>query len=94
MDETDNSATIALLWEKLKIPFKIETDYLKTQMESFRNELRSDRGFRSDAWQQAAQFAVDHNTNLEEALQWSDYSLNGVFVGEKILEIMPHGLLC
>ena len=83
MDQTDNSANIALLWEKLKIPFKIETDYLKTQMESFRNELRSDRGFRSDAWQQAAQFAVDHNTNLEEALQWSDYSLNGVFIGEK-----------
>ena len=83
IDETDNSATIALLWEKLKIPFKVEVDYVKTQMESFRKELRSDRGFRSDSWQQAAQFAVDHNMNLEEALQWSDYSINGVFVGEK-----------
>ncbi len=82
-NETDNSATVSLMWEKLEIPFKVEVDYVTSQMQSFRNELRSDRGFRSDAWQQAAQFAVDHNTNLEEALQWSDYSLNGVFVGEK-----------
>ncbi len=32
---------------------------------------------------QAAQFASDHNANLEEGLRWSDYSLNGVFIGEK-----------
>ena len=83
MNETENSAVIALMWEKLKIPFKVEVDYVQTQMQSFRNELRSNKGFRSDAWQQAAQFAVDHNTNFDEALQWSDYSLNGVFVGEK-----------
>jgi hypothetical protein len=83
MDETENSATIALLWEKLKIPFKVEVDYVNTQMESFRKELRTSKGFKSDVWQEAAQFAADHNTNLDEALQWSDYSLNGQFVGEK-----------
>jgi hypothetical protein len=83
MNETENGATIALMWEKLKIPFKVEVDYVKTQMESFRKELKSNKGFRPDAWQQAAQFASDHNTNLEEALQWSDYSINGIFVGQK-----------
>jgi hypothetical protein len=83
MNETENGATIALMWEKLKIPFKVEIDYVKTQMESFRKELKSNKGFRPDAWQQAAQFASDHNTNLEEALQWSDYSINGIFVGQK-----------
>jgi hypothetical protein len=82
-NETDNSAVVSLMWEKLEIPFKVEVDYVQTQLQAFRNELRSDKGFRSDAWQQAAQFAVDHNANLDEALQWSDYSLNGVFVGEK-----------
>ncbi len=75
MDETDNSATVALLWEKLKIPFKVEVDFVKTQMESFRKELRTSKGFKSDVWQEAAQFAADHNTNIDEALQWSDYSL-------------------
>lgn len=60
-DQADNSATVALLWEKLKIPFKVEVDFVKTQMESYRKELSTNTGFRSEAWQQAAQFAVDNN---------------------------------
>jgi hypothetical protein len=83
MDQTDNSAVVALLWEKMKIPFKIEVDYIKTQVESFRRELRSSEGFGSDAWVQAVNFCVEHNTNLDEALQWSDYAINGQFVGQK-----------
>ncbi len=82
-DETENGATVALMWEKLKIPFKIEVDYVKTQMASFRNELRGNKGLNAESWQQAAQFANDHNVNLEEALEWSDRSLTGVFIGEK-----------
>jgi hypothetical protein len=82
MDETDNSAVIALIWEKLKIPFKVEVDYVKTQLAVFRKELRSDKGFTPDTWVQAAQFAAGHD-DLDEAMQWSDYSINGVFVGQK-----------
>ena len=77
------SATISLIWEKLKIPFKVEVDYVKTQMQSFRNELKGERGLKPEAWQGAAQFAADHNVDLEEALQWIDYALTGVFIGEK-----------
>ena len=83
MNETNNSAVVALMWEKLKMPFKIEVDYIATQLASYRKELTSSEGFKSDGWQQAAQFAVDNNTDFEEALQWSDYSINGPFVGEK-----------
>ena len=83
MDQTENSAVVALIWEKLKIPFKIEVDYIKTQLESFRKELRGSEGFGPDAWVQAVNFSVEHNTNLEEALQWSDYAINGQFVGQK-----------
>ena len=81
-NQTDNSAVIALMWEKLKIPFKIEVDYAKTQLALFKNELRTSKGFDADAWVQAAQFAAAHN-DLEDALTWSDYSINGVFVGQK-----------
>ena len=83
MDETDNSATVALLWEKLKIPFKVEVDFVKTQMEAFRNELRGDRGFKWDNFVTAAQFAVQNNTNLEEALRWSDIATTPGFPGQK-----------
>jgi hypothetical protein len=82
-DETENSAVITMSWEYLKVPFKVSVDYVKTQMESFRRELRSNKGFQWEAWVQAADFAVEHSTNLDEALQWSDYAINGVFVGQK-----------
>lgn len=83
MDETDNSAVVALIWEKLSIPFKVEVDYVKTQIESYRRELRSDKGFRWEAWVEAVNFCVQRNTNLEEALTWADYAIGGAFVGQK-----------
>lgn len=83
MDQTENSATVNLLWEKLRIPFKVQVDYVKTQLESFRRELQSDKGFRWEAWLEAIDFCVQRNTNLDEALQWSDYAINAVFVGQK-----------
>ena len=43
MGQTENSATIALQWEKLSIPFKVEVDYVKSQLEAFRRELRSEK---------------------------------------------------
>jgi len=87
MDETDNTAVIALMWEKLKIPFKVEVDYVKTQLAMFRNELRSDKGFTPDTWVQAAQFAAGHD-DLEEALKWSEYSINGNFIGQKTFKTL------
>ena len=82
MNETENSAVIALQWEKLMIPFKVEVDYIKTQLESFRNELQGEKGFTWQPWDQAAQWCLQHNVNLEEALKWTDSSTN-TFPGEK-----------
>lgn len=80
-NQTDNSATVTLLWEKLSIPFKVEVDLIKTQLETFRNELRNHRGFVWQTWDQAAQWAVQNNTNLEEALKWSDSATSPIFGG-------------
>lgn len=82
-DETENTATVSLEWEKLAIPFKIETDYIKDQVESFRKELRTDKGFMWESWNQAAQWCVQHNSNLEEALLWADTASGTSFGGEK-----------
>ena len=65
------------------IPFKIEVDYVKTQIESFRNELRTDRGFIWQSWQQAAQWCLDRNVNLNEALLWADSASSGTFGGDR-----------
>jgi tetratricopeptide (TPR) repeat protein len=82
-DETDNSTIVALLWEKLQIPFKISIDLTETQLTSFRNELRSEKGFKWEAWVEAINFCVANTINLDEALQWSDYAITAVFVGQK-----------
>jgi tetratricopeptide (TPR) repeat protein len=84
LNQTDNSATIALEWEKLMFPFKVETDLDKLQLESFRRELQGERSF-SPGWQsyqQAALYTANHNTDLEEGLKWADQAINDRFVGE------------
>lgn len=82
-DQKESSATIALEWEKLSIPFKVETDLIQTQLASFRRELRNNKGFRWNAWVQAAQFCIQHNTNLDEALEWANTGVSATFIGEK-----------
>jgi hypothetical protein len=83
VQQTENSATVALQWEKLLFAFTIETDVKQQQLQSFRNELRSDKGFDWRPWVQAANWCADNNTNLEEALTWAEYGVNGKYIGEK-----------
>jgi tetratricopeptide (TPR) repeat protein len=65
------------------IPFKVEVDLKATQLASFRNELRTDKGFIWENWAQAAQWSVDNNTNLDEALLWSDTASSQTFGGDR-----------
>ncbi len=81
--QTENSAVVELQWEKLIIPFRIETDLDKIQLETFRKELRTDKGFTWESWQQAAQWCVQKNTNLDEALLWADSATSVNFAGDQ-----------
>ena len=85
-NQTENSATISLLWDKLMIPFKVEVDYVNDQVQTFQNELRTERGFFWLAWDQAAAWAIQHNVNLEQALQWSDSATGQSFGGSRIFQ--------
>lgn len=82
-DEKESSATISLQWEKLAFPFTVSVDLNATQVEMFRQELRTDKGFFWLGWQTAAQWCVDHNTNLEEALLWADTATNPNVLGDR-----------
>lgn len=84
LDEAADAATIALEWEKLRIPFRVQVDLDNLQFESFRRELRGERSF-NPGWQsfhQAAQYAADKNKNLEEGLAWAEQAVSGRFIGE------------
>ena len=66
------------------IPFKVETNYIQDQLTSFRNELRTERGFFWLAWDQAAQWCLQHNVNLDQALQWADSATGPSFGGSNL----------
>jgi hypothetical protein len=82
-DQTPGSAVVQLQWEKLMIAFKIDVDVVKTQIASYRRELRGDKALPGNwqAWNEAAAYCAANNTNLEEGLSWADSSTSFVFGG-------------
>ncbi|TWI98700.1 Protein of unknown function (DUF2911) [Mucilaginibacter frigoritolerans] len=82
-DESSNSATVQLEWEKLVIPFKVTVDEVGNQLASFRKELRGEKGFSWESWDQAAAYCAQHKTNLEEALLWTDTATSVNFGGSQ-----------
>ena len=83
VNQTDSSATIQLVWEKMAIPFRVTTNVVRDQLASFRNELKTDKGFFWLPWYQAAQWCATRNVNLEQALQWSDSATSVTFGGDR-----------
>ncbi len=81
-EQTPNSAVVALVWEKLKIPFKVEVDVHNTVLASMRNELRSSPGFTWQTWNQAAAYCLQNNINLEEGLTWAEKATSAPFIGQ------------
>jgi tetratricopeptide (TPR) repeat protein len=82
-DESPTAATVNLYWEKIRIPFKVEVDLKNTQLASIEKELRTDRGFNWQSWNQAGQWTLQNNTNLEEGLLWTDSATNSFFGGDR-----------
>jgi Protein of unknown function (DUF2911) len=82
-EQTPSSAVVQLQWEKLMIAFRIDVDVVKTQIASYRRELRGDKALPGNwqAWNEAAAYCAANNTNLEEGLSWADSSTswNGKF---------------
>jgi hypothetical protein len=74
-DLKPTSATVNLKWEKLAIPFDVAvTD--ATTLDNIRAQLKGRGQFTWQAPDQAAQFCLTHNLNLEEGLKWADISIS------------------
>ena len=70
-----DSAAATLRWEKLAVPFRISVDVKAVVLRSIKNELRSVGGFTWAGYDEAAQWCLDNNYNLEEALKWENTSI-------------------
>jgi tetratricopeptide (TPR) repeat protein len=74
-NQTYLSAELALLWEHWRIPMNISVDLVKQELASFREELRTVKGFSSNAYMQASQYCLDNNVNLDEGLLWTELAI-------------------
>ena len=80
--QTPNSAVIALSWDKLSIPFKVEVDYLKQQLEAFISESENPKGYTPQGLNVAAAWTLQNNYGLEKGLEWASLATAPSFPGD------------
>lgn len=84
IDRQPESAVLALKWENLKIPFKIELSDAKAMyVDKMRSDLKGSTGFQYQAWVSAVNYCVANDVNLEEALVWAENAISSPFVGQE-----------
>lgn len=82
-DVKKDSATLALRWERKRIPLPITLDTDAIVVASLKEELRGDKQFQFQNWLTASQYLQVNNLDLDLALQWADTALSGQFVGQR-----------
>ena len=85
INQTPNSAVIALSWEKLSFPFKVEVDALKQQFDIFTAEAKNPRGFTSESLNIAASWCLNNNYELEKGLEWINFAITTFNGGQKFV---------
>ncbi len=76
-DITDAGTVLSLAWEKLRVPVSLSFNTPALTFAFIRNEYL--RGIQSFGWQgplQAAQYCLQHNRELDQALVWADLSIS------------------
>jgi hypothetical protein len=72
---TDDSVDLVLQWEKLAVTIPIKIDLNATVTASLQKQLRGLGRFGWQAWNQAAQWELQHNGDMGQALKWADQSI-------------------
>ena len=69
-DIRDESATLNLIWEKTRVPVKIEVDVVATLQPQIEAVMASNA--EKKPYFAAAMFYLDHNLDLKKAAEWMD----------------------
>jgi TolA-binding protein len=70
-----NSADLVLNWEKKQFPVKIEFAVDELVMANAVQELKGPVGFTPQGFTSAANYALQNNVNLDQAVSWIDQAL-------------------
>ncbi len=76
-------ATLSLLWEKKSFPLKIEVPVNDLVMSKIAADLKGQKGFTKQSWEQAARFAFNNGGDLSQALSWVNAAREGNFFSQK-----------
>lgn len=74
-DPTDTSATVVLQWDKLAVSFPIAVDTKVVVLASIKSQMRGLPRFSWQGWNQAANWCLRNDYDLDQALAWSDQSI-------------------
>ncbi len=77
IEHKEKYCIIAMQWEKLSVPFKVDVDVDNIVLARLREELTSRKGFTPALILTAVQYCFNKNLNLEEALDWSKRAIVG-----------------
>jgi tetratricopeptide (TPR) repeat protein len=82
-DRRPDKATVALKWEELQVPFTVSVDNVAgLYIAQLRDELRSQPGFDSDNWVNAAQYALRAN-RPNDALFFAENAVSFRGIGQE-----------
>jgi len=71
IEQREKYCVIALQWEYLSFPFRVDVDVDNIVIAKLRDEVTSQKGFNALNMQAAANYCLTRNINLEEALAWA-----------------------
>lgn len=74
-DVKGDSALATLRWDKTAVPFRIGADVKAITFKGIQNQLRSVGGFTWAGYDEAGQWCLDNNYQLEQGLKWEDTSI-------------------
>jgi len=74
-DPTRDAVTLAMRWERVRVPIEIKVDVARTVLDNYRAQLRGRAGFGWLGLNQAANWAAQNNIDLDEAMAWADRSI-------------------
>src|SRR5215212_7023413 len=73
-DLANNSAVLAMQWDKTRVPVKIEVDLPSTIRTAIRDTLRTGKHWDANAWASAARWEL-RNGDVDVALKYADTAL-------------------
>src|SRR5207302_4543317 len=74
-DLKPDSTAVTIKWEKLSVPFNVSIKDAEQTLENIRAQLKGRGQFTWQALDEGAQFCLTRKINVDEALRWTDASI-------------------